>query len=175
MDHCAYHVSSCILLKITAVRPSRGPVMRLFLILVNINHFQTSYIQSEHNITITIKPTLTAIQDSGVKCRSHNFPLRNKWCIFISTQKHDKLMKMFLFTRKVPLQWCRNSAIRCEDVSQINIFVTMITKMWNMISSPPTPTVCQIFNVATWHYRCRHHLKNNCIWDNLQCYLLFCG
>ena len=29
-----------------------------------------------------------------------------------------------------------------------------------------------IFNVATWHYRCRHNLKNNCIWDNLQCCLL---
>ena len=24
----------------------------------------------------------------------------------------------------------------------------------------------RIFKVATWHYRCRHHLKNNCIWDN---------
>ena len=29
-----------------------------------------------------------------------------------------------------------------------------------------------IFKVATWHYRCRHNLKNNCIWDNLQCCLL---
>ena len=26
--------------------------------------------------------------------------------------------------------------------------------------------------VATWHYRCRHNLKNNCIWDNLQCCFL---
>ena len=25
----------------------------------------------------------------------------------------------------------------------------------------------RIFKVARWHYRCRHHLKNNCIWDNL--------
>ena len=39
-----------------------------------------------------------------------------------------------------------------------------------MISSPATPTVCQIFKVATWHYRCRHHIKNNCIWDNVACY-----
>ena len=36
--------------------------------------------------------------------------------------------------------------------------------MWNMISSPATPTVCleqksENFNVATWHYQCRHHLK----------------
>ena len=30
----------------------------------------------------------------------------------------------------------------------------------------------RIFKVATWHYRCRHNLKNNCIWDNLQCCLL---
>ena len=30
----------------------------------------------------------------------------------------------------------------------------------------------RIFKVATWHYRCRHNLKNNCIWDSLQCYLL---
>ena len=29
-----------------------------------------------------------------------------------------------------------------------------------------------IFKVATWHYRCRHILKINSIWDNLQCYLL---
>ena len=29
-----------------------------------------------------------------------------------------------------------------------------------------------IFQVATWHYRCRHNLKNNCIWYNLQCCLL---
>ena len=29
-----------------------------------------------------------------------------------------------------------------------------------------------IFKVATWHYRCRHNLKNYCIWDNLQCCLL---
>ena len=49
------------------------------------------------------------------------------------------------------------------------------TRMWNMITSPATPTVCQMFKVATWHYRCRHHLKNNCIWDHLQCCLLFCG
>ena len=28
-----------------------------------------------------------------------------------------------------------------------------------------------IFKVATWHYRCRHNLKNNCIWDDLQCCL----
>ena len=33
----------------------------------------------------------------------------------------------------------------------------------------------RIFKVATWHYRCRHHLKNNCIWDYLQCCLLFCS
>ena len=43
------------------------------------------------------------------------------------------------------------------------IWVYNETRMWNMISSPATPTVCQIFKVATWHYRCRHHLKNNCI------------
>ena len=30
----------------------------------------------------------------------------------------------------------------------------------------------RIFKVATWHYRCRHNLKINSIWDNLQCYLL---
>ena len=30
----------------------------------------------------------------------------------------------------------------------------------------------RILKVATWHYRCRHNLKNNCIWDNLQCCLL---
>ena len=30
----------------------------------------------------------------------------------------------------------------------------------------------RIFKVATWHYRCRHNLKNNCIWDNLQYCLL---
>ena len=30
----------------------------------------------------------------------------------------------------------------------------------------------RIFKVATWHYRFRHNLKNNCIWDNLQCCLL---
>ena len=30
----------------------------------------------------------------------------------------------------------------------------------------------RIFKVATWHYRCRHNLKNICIWDNLQCCLL---
>ena len=30
----------------------------------------------------------------------------------------------------------------------------------------------RIFKVATWHYRCRHNLKNNCIWDDLQCCLL---
>ena len=30
----------------------------------------------------------------------------------------------------------------------------------------------RIFKVATWQYRCRHNLKNNCIWDNLQCCLL---
>ena len=30
----------------------------------------------------------------------------------------------------------------------------------------------RIFKAATWHYRCRHNLKNNCIWDNLQCCLL---
>ena len=33
----------------------------------------------------------------------------------------------------------------------------------------------RIFKVATWHYWCRHHLKNNCIWDDLQCCLLFCS
>ena len=31
------------------------------------------------------------------------------------------------------------------------------------------------FKVATWHYLCRHHLKNNCIWDDLLCCLLFCS
>ena len=30
----------------------------------------------------------------------------------------------------------------------------------------------RIFKVATWHYRCRRNLKNNCIWDNLQYCLL---
>ena len=25
----------------------------------------------------------------------------------------------------------------------------------------------RIFKVAMWHYRSRHHLKHNCIWDNL--------
>ena len=30
----------------------------------------------------------------------------------------------------------------------------------------------RIFKVATWHYWCRHNLKNNCIWDNLQYCLL---
>ena len=30
----------------------------------------------------------------------------------------------------------------------------------------------RIFKAATWHYRCRHNLKNNCIWDNLQYCLL---
>ena len=30
----------------------------------------------------------------------------------------------------------------------------------------------RIFKVATWHYRCCHNLKNNCIWDNLPCCLL---
>ena len=30
----------------------------------------------------------------------------------------------------------------------------------------------RIFKVATWHYRCPHNLKNNCIWDNLQYCLL---
>ena len=30
----------------------------------------------------------------------------------------------------------------------------------------------RIFKVATWHYRCRPYLKNNCIWDNLQYCLL---
>ena len=30
----------------------------------------------------------------------------------------------------------------------------------------------RIFKVATWHYQCRHNLKNNCIWDNLQYCLL---
>ena len=29
-----------------------------------------------------------------------------------------------------------------------------------------------MFHVATWRYRCRHNIKNNGIWDNLQCYLL---
>ena len=33
-------------------------------------------------------------------------------------------------------------------------------------------TNLRIFKVATWHYRCRHNLKNNCIWDNLQYCLL---
>ena len=33
----------------------------------------------------------------------------------------------------------------------------------------------RIFKVATRHYRCRHHVKNNCIWDNLPCCLLFCS
>ena len=63
----------------------------------------------------------------------------------------------------------------------INLFtssrISCQTRMWNMISSPATPTVCleqklRIFKVATWHYRCLHNLKNNCIWDNLQCCLL---
>ena len=30
----------------------------------------------------------------------------------------------------------------------------------------------RIFKVAMWHYRSRHNLKNNYIWDNLQCCLL---
>ena len=30
----------------------------------------------------------------------------------------------------------------------------------------------RFFKVAMWHYRCRHNLENNCIWDNLQCCLL---
>ena len=30
----------------------------------------------------------------------------------------------------------------------------------------------RIFKLATWHYRCRHNLKNNSIWDNLHCCLL---
>ena len=29
-------------------------------------------------------------------------------------------------------------------------------------------TNLRIFKVATWHCRCRHNLKNNCFWDNLQ-------
>ena len=33
----------------------------------------------------------------------------------------------------------------------------------------------RIFKVARWHFRCHHHLKNNCIWDNLQFCLLFCS
>ena len=32
-----------------------------------------------------------------------------------------------------------------------------------------------IFKVAAWHYRCRHHLNNNCIWHDLLCCLLFCS
>ena len=30
-------------------------------------------------------------------------------------------------------------------------------------------------NVATCHYWCRHHRKDNCIWDNLLCCLIFCN
>ena len=47
------------------------------------------------------------------------------------------------------------------------------TGMWNMIypSSPATPI--WEFSQHLWHYRCRHHLKNNCIWDNLQCFLYY--
>ena len=50
-------------------------------------------------------------------------------------------------------------------------------RMWNMISSPVMPTICleqksKNLRIATWHYRCRHNLKNNCIWDNLRCCLL---
>ena len=41
------------------------------------------------------------------------------------------------------------------------------TRMRKMISSPATPTVCLernviIFQVATWHYWCRHNLKIYC-------------
>ena len=63
--------------------------------------------------------------------------------------------------------------------SFINEITTFFTRMWKMILSSATPTVCleqksENFKVTTWHYRCRHHLKNYCIWDNLQCCLLFC-
>ena len=30
----------------------------------------------------------------------------------------------------------------------------------------------RIFKVATWHYGCRHNLKNDCVWDNLRHCLL---
>ena len=36
----------------------------------------------------------------------------------------------------------------------------------------PRRLQCVLSRVATWHYRRRHNLKNNCIWDNLQCCLL---
>ena len=35
--------------------------------------------------------------------------------------------------------------------------------------------ITRIVKVAMWHFRCHHHLKNNCIWDNLQFCLLFCS
>ena len=54
------------------------------------------------------------------------------------------------------------------------------TRMWYMISSPAMPRVRvelwseNVRMVATSHYRCHHHHKNNCIWHNLL-FWLFCS
>ena len=59
------------------------------------------------------------------------------------------------------------------------VLITKIieTRMWNMISSPATPTVC--LEQKSENFQSRNvtlsmppQCKNNCIWDNLQCCLL---
>ena len=78
--------------------------------------------------------------------------------------------------RTIRFQQSNNFIIRPYTFHIYNVCMTCSTRMWNMMSSPATQCVLsrnlRIFKVATWHYRFRHNLKNNCIWDDLQCCLL---
>ena len=47
------------------------------------------------------------------------------------------------------LKWDEHIKQLLETLTKITN--TFKTRMWNMISSPATPTVCQIFKVASWH------------------------
>ena len=82
---------------------------------------------------------------------------------FIYLQHVGALIKCFMF-------WCFHA--------KITIRWHWVTRMWNMISSPATPTVC--LEQKSENFQSRnvtlsmppHGLENNCIWDNLQCCLL---
>ena len=98
----------------------------------------------------------------------NNFVVWGVWLCQWHCKYALMIFRLNSFRDRVPIQAWRKWYYSME---------TLVTRMWNMISLPATPTVCleqksENFRSRKWHYRCRHNLKNNCICDNLQCCLL---
>ena len=103
--------------------------------------------------------------------QSYNFPL----------SMQIPVVNLYLFnyfmqfdTMTLQFTYCDLLAVVADNYNMLPAQKQKATRMWNMISCLQCVLSrnLTIFKVATWHYRCRHNFKNNCIWDNLQYCLL---